>query len=49
MTAAAGISGFPHALFSALGQLFIAWGPDFKGSVKLDGKKITALFALPSN
>ena len=35
--------------FLCLGRLFIAWGPNFRGSVKLDGKKFTALLALNSN
>jgi len=35
--------------FLCLGQLFLAWGLDFRGSMNLDGKKITALYALTSN
>jgi len=42
MTSAACISGLPHVIF-------LAWGPEFRGSVNLDGKKITALFAANSN
>jgi hypothetical protein len=32
--------------FLCLGQLFLDWGQDFRGFVNLDGKKITALFAV---
>ena len=35
--------------FLCLGQLFLVWGPEFRGSVNLDEKKFTALFAANSN
>jgi len=35
--------------FLCMGQRFLAWCPDLRGFVNLDGEKITALLALNSN